>query len=138
MIKRRHFLGSVAAAGPVLLVSACGRTHRGGEQSELAADVPDLSQIEIVDTHVHPPVPMTLSESYDKWNSSFVDAMLPGYEYEGKEALRQSLDGRFKEHLYAMPRQTGYYNYIAKAYGVAPDIQSFDKVVAAGIERGFP
>jgi predicted TIM-barrel fold metal-dependent hydrolase len=97
----------------------------------------DLSQIEIVDTHVHPPNPITLSESYDLWNSSFVDAMLPSYDYEGKKALRQKLEGAFVHHLYNMPRQTGYNNYIARTYGVAPEIAAFDEVVRAGIDRGF-
>jgi predicted TIM-barrel fold metal-dependent hydrolase len=134
MMKRRQFLQSVTAA-PVLLASACMRKP---ESIDPAADVPDLAGIPIVDTHVHPPLPMTLSQSYDGWNASFVDSMLPGYEYEGKEQLRQALDGRFKEHLYAMPRQIGYYNYVAHAYGVEPDLKSFDKVVADGIKRGFP
>ena len=69
----------------------------------------DLNEINIVDTHVHPPHPITLTESYDKWNSSFVGSMLPSHEYEGKKQLRKRLSSVFKEHLYNMPRQTGLF-----------------------------
>ncbi|MEX2123446.1 MAG: amidohydrolase family protein [Woeseia sp.] len=136
-MKRRHFLSSLGAAGPLLLVGGCAKPDRSEGTADPDAFAFDLSGIEAIDTHVHPPAPMTLSESYDKWNSSFVNAMLPGYEYDGKAALRDKLEDRFEEHLYSMPRQTGYYNYVAKAYGVAPDTESFDQVVSAGIQRGF-
>ncbi len=63
--------------------------------------------------------------------------MLPNYEYDGKEALRQKLDQTFKQHLYNMPRQTGYYNYVARTYGTTPDLKGFNEVVSNGIETGF-
>lgn len=141
-MKRRNFITSVGATGSALLVGASDVT-----QASETIDIPspdaslvgslDLSQIAVIDTHVHPPHPMTLSESYDKWNSSFVNSMLPSFEYEGKEALRLKLSQDFKQHLYNMPRQTGYYNYVAKAYGVNPDIKGFNQVVTDGIKSGF-
>ena len=42
---------------------------------------------------------MTLGDSYDAWNGSFVDAMLPAYDYERKDALRDIMldQGGFDE-----------------------------------------
>jgi len=129
-------------AAPALLFGACTTKVEESATVESGLMIPmvgslDLSQIRIVDTHVHPPRPVTLSESYKMWNSSFVDAMIPAYEYEGKAALREKLDSTFMQQIYNMPRQTGYNNYIARVYDVAPEISAFDGVVRAGIDRGF-
>ena len=139
-MKRRSILKSIGLATPAFLVAGCGGEARGeaalrGPSQEVGGL--DLAKIPIVDTHVHPPKPMTLSESYELWNSSFVDAMLPSYDYEGKEALRRKLEGTFRQHIYDMPRQTGYNNYVARVYDVDSGIEAFDKVVQAGIDRGF-
>jgi predicted TIM-barrel fold metal-dependent hydrolase len=137
-MKRRSILKSIGMAGPALLLgSRDTRAATPATERPVRVGGLDLSSIEIVDTHVHPPNPMTLSESYELWNSSFVDAMLPSYDYEGKEALRSELEDTFRQHIYDMPRQTGYNNYVARVYGVPSAIEAFDKVVQAGIDRGF-
>lgn len=140
-MKRRYFLNSITAASPLLALGASKSLQASDKLSQEADALTvggfSIADIEAIDTHVHPPAPITLSQSYDKWNSSFVDAMLPNYDYDGKAELRDKLDKRFKEQLYAMPRQIGYYNYMARAYGVSPDISGFDSVVSAGIKSGF-
>ncbi len=136
-MKRRRFLNAVAASSPLLALGGATGLQAAESTGEPVVDGIDLAAIPAVDTHVHPPAPMTLTQSYERWNSSFVDSMLPNYDYPGKEDLRAKLDVRFKDHLYRMPRQTGYYNYVARAYGVDPDIKGFDSVVSAGIESGF-
>lgn len=138
-MKRRSILKSIGFAAPAFLLGgrAAHDAQAAAPDRSIVAGGVDLSEIDIVDTHVHPPNPMTLSASYDLWNSSFVDAMLPSYDYQGKEALRGELEDTFRQHIYDMPRQTGYNNYVARAYGVASGIEAFDKVVQAGIDRGF-
>jgi len=86
-------------------------------------------ELEIIDIHLHPPQPITLSESYDAWNSNFVSAMTPDYDFDGKDRLKATLSEDFKRHLFSMPRQIGYFNYMARTYGVAPTIEVFDNVV---------
>jgi len=140
-MKRRGFVQSFSAVGAA---AALGQYASAAWALELEEEFHpivgslDLASLKIIDTHVHPPVPMTLSQSYDKWNSSFVDAMLPSEEYDGKASLRSRLDESFKAHLYRMPRQIGYFNYVARTYGVTPDITGFDSVVTNGIAKGFP
>jgi hypothetical protein len=90
----------------------------------------NLDDFDVVDAHVHPPERMTLSESYERWNASFVDAVVPSYDFPGKAALREQLSAAFVRHLYAMPRQVGYNNYMARVHGVAPTIEAFDAVVS--------
>ena len=110
-MKRRDFVKYTGASFAMLAAadSLAARNDWSSIRPPVVGEL-DLSEINIVDTHVHPPHPITLTESYDKWNSSFVSSMLPSYEYEGKQQLRERLSTVFKEHLYNMPRQTGYYN----------------------------
>ena len=93
----------------------------------------DLNDVEIVDTHVHPPQRMTLSQSYERWNSSFVDAMVPDYDFAGKAALRAKLEKEFIAQIWNLPRQTGYNNYLARIHGVPPTLEDFDSVVSKHI-----
>lgn len=93
----------------------------------------DLSTLAVIDTHVHPPQRMTLSESYLKWNDSFVDAMLPPYDFSGKAELRGKLAREFIEQIWSLPRQTGYNNYMARVHGIPPTPEAFDSVVAKHI-----
>src|SRR5690606_35853322 len=142
VMKRRSILKTLGLASPLFLLAGRGEgasaaASAGATEKTRGSVGIDLKEIEIVDTHVHPPRPMTLSESYELWNSSFVDAMLPSYDYDGKEALRKKLEGTFRQHIYDMPRQTGYNNYVARVYKTESGIDAFDKVVQAGIDRGF-
>ena len=87
-----------------------------------------------VSTTIHPPQRMTLKQSYDMWNDSFVDAMVPDYEFAGKKELRAKLTTEFVDQIWDLPRQTGYNNYMARTYGVPPTLEGFDSVVSKHIK----
>ncbi len=126
-MSRRSFLKSVGLLG--------GASFTGRRESQ--AGGLSLGDIDVIDVHVHPPQPMTLRQSYDGWNSSFVDALLPAFDYPQKEELREKLGGVFKGHLYRMPRQIGYYNYMARVYGVEPTLEGFDSVLEKKLKGDF-
>jgi predicted TIM-barrel fold metal-dependent hydrolase len=100
------------------------------EQEPVNSASLDLSGYPIIDVHVHPPERMTLSESHAQWNGSFVDALLPAYDYPGKEDARAKLSVTFREHLYGLPRETGMKNYMARVYGVEPTLEGIDSIPA--------
>ena len=131
---RRNFLKLLGLGGAS---GALACQTRPRESADLTVGSLDLADLEIIDVHVHPPSPTTLADSYATWNGSFVNALLPAYDYEHKEALRGRLSGVFAEHIVNLPRQTGYFNYMARTYGVSPDMEGFDSVVSKGIAGDF-
>lgn len=133
---RRKFLRTLGLGGSLGFLAgrsaqasppASGASFEASTQSLSAGSV-DLSQMEIIDVHVHPPEKMTLSESHAHWNGSFVDALLPASDYPGKEEARARTSITFQDHLYRLPREIGTYNYVARVYGVAPTIEGVDSV----------
>ncbi len=68
---RRNFLHMLGLGGLVGVPSQ-GRTKQEDATPDLKVGSLDLAEVDVIDTHVHPPARMTLSESYEKWNSSFV------------------------------------------------------------------
>jgi predicted TIM-barrel fold metal-dependent hydrolase len=142
MIRRSFFktlIGSGTLAGAFGVPSitagqASGPPPAGARQGfDASVDTLDLNSLELVDTHVHPPQRMTLKQSYDMWNDSFVDAMVPDYDFPGKSELRRKLTEEFIDQIWNLPRQTGYNNYMARTYGVAPTLEGFDSVVSQHI-----
>jgi hypothetical protein len=132
-------LGLGVFGGGVSREAHAARTHQAGtraagQRPNLTVGPLDLAALEIIDTHVHPPERMTLSASYDKWNSSFVDSMVPDYDFPGKVPLREKITRDFVSQIWDLPRQTGYNNYMAATYGVPPTLEGFDSVVAKHIK----
>lgn len=138
-MSRRSFLKKLGLTGSAGFLAGRPAEAQPARAEPAATKVGalDLAGLEIIDVHVHPPNPMTLEQSYNAWNSSFVDALLPAYDYPHKEELRSKLSGVFEEHLYRMPRQIGYYNYVARVYGVEPNLEGFDSVVRERIRGDF-
>ena len=141
---RRSFLGMLSAGSFAGLFTA-GRSAAATTGQRGASATPpgrldvsvgslDLNNVELVDAHVHPPRPMTLKQSYDMWNDSFVDAMVPDYDFPGKKELRTKLTTEFVDQIWNLPRQTGYNNYMARTYGVAPTLDGFDSIVSKHIK----
>ena len=77
-----------------------------------------------------PPRAHDALESHAQWNGSFVDALLPAYDYPGKEEARAKLAVTFREHLYRLPREIGMKNYMARVYGVEPSLEGIDSIPA--------
>ena len=123
---RRGFLKTLSIGGSLGWLGSAEAQERDPSGSGSL----DLSSYPIIDVHVHPPERMTLSESHAQWNGSFVDALLPAYDYPGKEDARAKLGVTFREHLYRLPRETGMKNYMARVYGVEPTLQGIDSVPA--------
>ena len=134
---RRNFLGRFAGAVSGLLAAPAATRAQAPARSAAILDVKvgdlDLNSVDLVDTHVHPPQPMTLEQSYGQWNSSFVDAMVPDTDFPGKTELRAKLEKEFIAQIWNLPRQTGYNNYMARVHGVPPTLQGFDSVVSRHI-----
>ena len=130
---RRNFLRSLSLGGAFGFLA--GRNAHASEpveptRQDVSVGSVDLSEMEIIDVHVHQPAEMTLSESHAKWNGSFVNALLPVYDYPGKEELRERLSVAFKEHLYRIPRQVGIEAYMARTYGVKASPEGVDSIQA--------
>jgi predicted TIM-barrel fold metal-dependent hydrolase len=134
---RRNFLKLLGLGGSAGALAGFRPAQEVGEKANLKVGSLDLAELEIIDVHVHPPNPMTLAASYKGWNGSFVDALLPAYDYEHKEELRSKLWGVFEKHIENLPRQTGYNNYMARVYGVEPTLEGFDSVVSKKIQGDF-
>src|SRR5947209_3110830 len=135
---RRNFLklfgagstaGLVAAQRAGAQTAAARQPAGGARRLDVSVGPLDLNHVELVDTHIHPPQRMTLKQSYDMWNDSFVDAMVPDYDFPGKKELRAKLTHEFIDQIWNLPRQTGYNNYMARIYGVPPTLEGFDSVV---------
>lgn len=127
---RRHFLSTLGVGS---LAAWAGRTRVRAAapppRPEVKVGPIDLDEIPMIDTHVHLPQRMTLKQSYDMWNGSFVDAMVPDYDYPGKAELRARIEQEFIRQIWDLPRQTGYNNYMARVHGVAPTLEGFDSVI---------
>ena len=135
--RRRFFSiasGGVAAFSLKPTVAAAAQTTAAaGDAGAVRVGAVDLASIPIVDTHVHQPQRITLSESYQRWNSSFVDSMVPPYEFDGRAALHEQRTREFVDQIWNLPRQTGYCNYMTRTYGVQPTLAGFDSVVSKHI-----
>lgn len=123
---RRGFLKTLGIGGSMGWLGSAAAEEQ--EQSKTGAL--DLSGYPIIDVHVHPPERMTLSESHAQWNGSFVDALLPAYDYPEKEAARAKLGVTFQDHLYRLPREIGMKNYMARVYEVEPTLEGVDSIPA--------
>lgn len=124
---RRNFLRTLGLGGTVGFLTG-GKAQAQSSSESFTVGSVDLSDMEIIDVHVHPQDRMTLTEYQDRWNGSFVDALVPVYDYPGKDELRARLAMTFKKQIELMPRQTGIQNYVARVYGVEPTIEGVNSV----------
>ncbi len=124
---RRNFLKTLSLGGIAGFLTGSRAQVQSSSGSYTVGSV-NLSDMEIIDVHVHQHDRMTLTEYQDRWNGSFVDALTPVYDYPGKDALRARLAVTFKKQIELMPRQTGIQNYCARVYGVEPSIEGVNSV----------
>ena len=93
----------------------------------------DLNDIEVIDTHVHPVMLNTITDSYTKQAANFTDVMMPAGDYPGKAELQAKMHQGFTELVYEQQRRIGYFNYIARTYGVPATAEGFNSVVKPNI-----
>jgi hypothetical protein len=93
----------------------------------------DLSEVEIVDSHMHPLARKLISQAYAGQIAEFAALEVPGGDYPGKSELLAHAQEGGSELVMEAPRRTGYFNYIARTYGVAPTMAGFDSVTSRHI-----
>jgi Amidohydrolase len=93
----------------------------------------DLSTVDIVDAHMHPIRRMLISQAYAGQMKEFASLEVPPGDYPGKSALEVRAAQGAHDLVMEAPRRTGYFNYIARNYGVEPSLEGFDAVVAPHI-----
>ncbi len=136
-----------AAAGPgisrraaLLLLGAASSALAFGTRAAAPTTLPrplagslDLSELEIVDTHMHPVRPMLISQAYAGQMAEFAKLEVPPGDYSGKSELLEHAKEGGRELVMEAPRRTGYFNYIARTYGVPATLEGFDSVTARHI-----
>lgn len=98
----------------------------------MAGDL-DLSTLDIVDSHMHPVRRVLISQAYAGQMKEFASLAVPPGDYPGKSALQARAAQGAQSLVMDAPRRTGYFNYIARTYGVAPTLEGYDSVVAPHI-----
>ena len=64
----------------------------------------DLADYDLIDTHAHRLDRVTLSTSNDKWNGTFVDALLPRQHFPGRAEMESRVLHDVEQHVLTMPR----------------------------------
>jgi len=125
-------LGSVPVAAALSVQPVWGASAQRTGHRLLAGNL-DLSEVEIVDSHMHPLQRKLISQSYAGQSAEFARLAVPAGDYPGKSELSaHALEGG-KELVMEAPRRTGYFNYIARTYGVPPTLEGFDSVTSQHI-----
>jgi predicted TIM-barrel fold metal-dependent hydrolase len=134
--------GALAAVGCVPIAAALSTAAQWAFAEPKAvrakADRPmagslDLSEVEIVDSHMHPVQRKLISQAYAGQIEEFASLAVPGGDYQGKSELLAHAREGGNELVMGAPRRTGYFNYIARTYGVAPTLEGFDSVTSRHI-----
>ncbi|MEI9849903.1 MAG: amidohydrolase family protein [Sphingomonas sp.] len=136
-VSKRAFMG-LAGAGSLALASAA-RARAGEAALEFKPDYKpmagtlDLSGLDIVDTHMHPLTRSLISQSYARQAAEFGDLAVPAGDYPEHDALQADARAGGRELVWGAPRRTGYFNYIARNYGVPATMAGFDSVTSKHI-----
>ena len=137
---RRSFLrtlGAGAAAGTVLgalrpAAAAAGSSASEGVLNPVVAGL-DLRDVDVVDSHMHPLIRSPISVAYDKQAAGFSEAFAQPGDYPGRAELLANMKRGFAEGIWDQPRRIGYFNYVARTYGVPATFEGFDSVVVKHI-----
>src|SRR5690606_11438594 len=92
----------------------------------------DFSSIPVIDSHLHPVVRTLISQAYANQARAFAEILTPPEE-DGREVLLQRAMAGTQAIVWDAPRRIGYFNYIARTYGVEPTIEGFDSVTSRHI-----
>ena len=134
MLSRRTVLAALGTV-PIAAAHAAAST-RPAEQPDtphpMAGNL-DLSEVTIVDSHMHPLARKLISQAYAGQMAEFAALEVPPGDYPGKSGLLAHAQDGGRELVMEAPRRTGYFNYIARAYGVTPTVEGFDSVTSQHI-----
>jgi hypothetical protein len=97
----------------------------------------DLAEFEVIDAHVHRFDRARFSELNDKWNRTFVDALPPFGDFEGRHQMESSTLRAVEQHVLSLPRMTGLLNYIAAVHGRPADVETLERLAAEHIRGDF-
>jgi hypothetical protein len=138
-MKRRVFSrrAALAAMGALPIAAAVSVPPVWGLSAQRTgrplAGTLDLSEVQIVDSHMHPLQRKLISQAYTGQIAEFARLAVPPGDYPGKSELSaHALEGA-RELVMEAPRRTGYFNYISRTYGVAPTLEGFDSVTSQHI-----
>ena len=134
MISRRSALALLGSTPLLMGRSAFAVPSRLPKTRDrpMAGDL-DLSTLDVVDSHMHPVRRVLISQAYAGQMKEFASLAVPPGDYPGKSALAARAAQGAQTLVMDAPRRTGYFNYIARTYGVAPTLEGFDSVVAPHI-----
>jgi predicted TIM-barrel fold metal-dependent hydrolase len=128
MISRR---GALSLLGSASLLAVQSRGAVAAEQPPaprpMAGEL-DLSTLDIVDSHMHPVRRMLISQSYAGQMKEFAALGAPAGDYPERDFIVARAQAGGRDLVMNAPRRTGYFNYIARTYGVPATIEGFDSV----------
>lgn len=108
-----------------------------GDGRQLRVGGVDLATFDVVDTHVHLFQPTRFSALNDRWNQSFVDALLPADDYQGRKDAEVATLRAVEQHVVSLPRMTGLLNYVAATYRRPATIETLDSLADEHIRGDF-
>ena len=129
MISRRGALSLLGSASVLAALQSRSATAAAQPPAPrpMAGEL-DLSTLDIVDSHMHPVRRMLISQSYAGQMKEFGALGAPAGDYPGRDAIVARAQEGGRDLVMNAPRRTGYFNYIARTYGVPATIEGFDSV----------
>ena len=125
-------LGAIPVAASVSAAAVAATPTAARTNRHMAGNL-DLAGLAVVDSHMHPIGRKLISQAYSGLMADFVKTLVPPGEYPGKPELLVHVRAGVNDLVMAAPRRTGYFNYIARNYGVPPTIEGFDSIVSRHI-----
>lgn len=138
---RRDLLGSIGLGSALMAATALPAIATAPNPSAAGTHPTvgglDLSQLEVIDVHVHQPADMDDVQMDETWNADFVEALLPAEGTPGREPRRQELLVEFRQHFSRAPCQIGLRNYVARKYGVPATEQGLSSAAAPHVGKDY-
>ncbi|WP_136161310.1 amidohydrolase family protein [Sphingomonas flavalba] len=129
---RRRFIGAAGGAALLAMAGVARGAEAPAKLKPMAGSL-DLSQIDVVDTHMHPLKRALISQSYARQAAEFGGLAVPPGDYPGRDALAAYTQAGGERQVWTAPRRIGYFDYIARTYGVPPTMAGFDSVTSKHI-----
>ncbi len=132
-VSKRQLFGSFGMAGAMILASQtvqAAPSNPDDPKPSTMVGALDLRDLEVFDSHMHPVFRTMIAKTYEGQTQEFAEVCTP----EGVSAARQAqIVAQTQRLVLEAPRRTGYFNYVARTYGVPSTIEGFDSVVTQHI-----